>query len=70
MNGGLDETELRRREKNEATREKIREIRAKQKESEARQGLYRSLTKNRLLLCALGVSALAIYYYTRSSSAS
>lgn len=59
-----DEAALRRRAKNEALREKIKEIKAHQKEAEAVQGFYRLFPdKKYLLLFLASVSvAFAAYY--------
>jgi len=58
-----------RRIKNEALREKLKEMKAHQKESEAMRGLYRSLPGKYLfyfLACGI-IGACSIYYYNKSS---
>jgi hypothetical protein len=60
---------LRRRVKNEKLRDKILEIKAHQKESEAMRGIYRSIPGRYLFyFLAFGiVGACSFYYYNRSS---
>ena len=65
-NGVEDAAGVRRRMKNEATMEKLLEIKKRQKESEMKaelyQRVYRSLTGKRFLFC-LGFSMVAMYLY-------
>jgi len=61
-----DETNLRRRAKNEALREKIKDIKAHQKEAEAIQGFYRLFPDKKYLFIFIAASvsvAFAAYYY-------
>lgn len=61
-----DESAVRRRMKQEALREKIREIKAHQKESEAMKGIYRSFpTKYLIMVLMFGIGA-SVYYYKSS----
>ncbi len=64
--GSSEETEasLRRRAKQDALREKIKEIKAHQKEAEAVQGFYRLLPDKKYLFFILAASvAFAAYYF-------
>jgi hypothetical protein len=62
-----EENTTRRRVQNDALREKIREIKAHQKESEAMKGIYRSIPPKYLFYFLMfGVGAFSLYYYRSS----